>query len=533
LPQLSFDRISLGRFRPSFLPALLIVALAVTGTVTLHAYRASKEHRAVVERVLAAYVSFAAQRVQHVTQDGVFSCAEYWLIGVIKSDEPSRTQVRLDACRAASSATFELDLRQQKVISADGIGAELVSWLLDTIPAHPANEVAPNRLLATLVTPTSGKVQLASYIVQLQDRKPVKAIGLISDDAFAFIEKTALSMVLVPELKVDAKLLDFFSVQYGHPAQHPRKAAESTHFSTAIATDLALGGLPIVVGLRNSGLNVLAPGGLPPHRGWEFLSLFAIAAGLVASALLLRRREAQLVRTRANFVSGVSHELRTPLAQIRMFAEMLLLGRVRNEADRRRSLEIIDTEARRLSHLVENVLQVARSEHGHTRVNPIVMPLAPIVRECVETFSVLAQARGIDFRMELQEELLAPVDSAALRQIVLNLLDNAAKYGPDGQRVVIGVALYDDTARFWVDDEGTGIPARDRERVFDAFYRARDAQHTTGSGIGLSVVRELVVLHGGNTWIEDAPDAGTRVVVQFPGAYLATQQQQAGDFAVA
>jgi signal transduction histidine kinase len=85
----------------------------------------------------------------------------------------------------------------------------------------------------------------------------------------------------------------------------------------------------------------------------------------------------------------------------------------------------------------------------------------------------------------------------------------------------------------WVDDEGQGIPARDRERVFDPFYRARDAQHTTGSGIGLSVVRELVVLHGGSTWIEDAPDAGTRVVVQFPGAYVTAQQQPAGEFAVA
>src|SRR5690606_25201274 len=129
-------------------------------------------------------------------------------------------------------------------------------------------------------------------------------------------------------------------------------------------------------------------------------------------------------------------------------------GRVRSEHDRRRSLEIIDTEARRLSQLVENVLQVARSENGHLHVNPTVMSVAPIIRECVESFSVLAQARGIEFRMELEPNLMAPIDSAALRQIVLNLLDNAAKYGPDGQRVVVGAALFDDSARIWVDDEG-------------------------------------------------------------------------------
>jgi signal transduction histidine kinase len=297
------------------------------------------------------------------------------------------------------------------------------------------------------------------------------------------------------------------------------------------ATAAPFGDLPIVVGLREAGLQVLAPGRLPRTRGLEFLSLFALAAGLVASSLLLLRRENQLARTRANFVSGVSHELRTPLAQIRLFAEMLLLGRVRTEGDRRRSLEIIDTEARRLSQLVENVLQVARSERGHLHVNPIAMRVAPVIRECVESFTVLAEARRIEFRMELQEDLIAPIDSAALRQIVLNLLDNAAKYGPDGQRVVVGMALFDDNARIWVDDEGSGIPVRERERVFNPFYRARDAQQTAGSGIGLAVVRELVALHGGDAWIEDAPDAGARVIVQFPGAQLANAE--AGDFAVA
>jgi signal transduction histidine kinase len=160
------------------------------------------------------------------------------------------------------------------------------------------------------------------------------------------------------------------------------------------------------------------------------------------------------------------------------------------------------------------------------------MAVAPIIRECVESFSVLAQARSIQFRQELQPDLVAPVDSAALRQIVLNLLDNAAKYGPDGQRVVIGAALYDNTAHVWVDDEGPGIPPRERQRVFDPFYRVHAAQQTTGSGIGLAVVRELVALHGGDAWIDEAPDGGTRVVVQFPGAYVSAEQAT-GDFAVA
>ena len=533
MPKPNSVRFQLGRFRPSFLPALLSVALGVTGVVTFHAYKASKEHREALESVLSAYMSFAAQRVQEATQQGFASCAEYLLNPVMKAEVPKREQLLFDACLTADAASFELDLANRKVISENRLPAEMAAWLMDTLPRHPVFEGRADRQIGTLIRSVNTP-QVVFYVLQVDGGKPVKAIGMVSHNAFAFIAKrTPDNIVLPPGLVPGDKLLKYFSVDY--PVSEPKSAKprKAGLFTAVTATAAPFGDLPIVVGLREAGLQVLAPGGLPRTRGLEFLSLFALAAGLVASSLLLLRRENQLARTRANFVSGVSHELRTPLAQIRMFAEMLLLGRVRNEADRRRSLEIIDTEARRLSQLVENVLQVARSEHGHTRVNPTVMSVAPVVRECVESFSVLAQARGIDFRMELQEELIAPVDSAALRQIVLNLLDDAAKYGPEGQRVVVGVALYDNTARLWVDDEGKGIPMRDRERVFDPFYRAREVQHTTGSGIGLSVVRELVVLHGGTAWIEDAPDAGTRVVVQFPGAYVAAQPQTAGDFAVA
>jgi signal transduction histidine kinase len=343
---------------------------------------------------------------------------------------------------------------------------------------------------------------------------------------------TTREFVRVPEIMAgeDDKLTDYFDFAYWTSGQQP-VANHGSSFRHVRSLDPGFPDITLAVGLREAGLLRLAPGGLPRNRGLEFLALFTLAGVLVACSMLLLRREEQLARTRANFVAGVSHELRTPLAQIRMFAEMLLLGRVRSETDRRRSLEIIDTEARRLSHLVENVLQAARSENGHLHVNPATMRVAPIIRECVETFSVLAQARSMDFRTELQDDLVAHVDSAALRQIVLNLLDNAAKYGPDGQRVVVGVALFDDAARIWVDDEGAGIPVRERQRVFDPFYRSREAQGTTGSGIGLSVVRELAALHGGSAWIEDAPDAGTRVVVQFPGAFLA--EAATGDFAVA
>jgi signal transduction histidine kinase len=256
--------------------------------------------------------------------------------------------------------------------------------------------------------------------------------------------------------------------------------------------------------------------------------------GLLLVAAIQVRREAELSRLQADFVSGVSHELRTPLAQIRIFTETLLLGRVRSDVERRRSLEIIDQEARRLAHLVENVLLFSKTQGGRSR-RVVTEPrdFAAEVRQAVESFTLLSRSQSAELRAELQEDIMVPVDRMALRQIMVNLIDNALKYGPPGQRVTVGAALFDDVARVWVDDEGEGIPVEERARVFESFYRLpREGQsRVTGSGIGLAVVRELARLHGGEAWAEAAPGRGARIVVQFPEAYV--RSAQAGGFAAA
>jgi len=217
-------------------------------------------------------------------------------------------------------------------------------------------------------------------------------------------------------------------------------------------------------------------------------------------------------------VSGVSHELRTPLAQIRMFSETLMLGRVRSETEQLRSLEIIDQEARRLTHLVENLLHFSRSERQAARLSPAPAPLAPLVRQAAEAFSPLAAARGVILATELHDGLVAPVDADALRQMLLNLLDNAVKYGPVEQTITVGLRGSAGRARIWVEDQGPGIPAADRERIWDRFWRLeRDrGSAVAGTGIGLSVVRELAALHGGRVWAEDAPSRGARFVIELP-----------------
>ncbi|MGI8842591.1 MAG: sensor histidine kinase, partial [Gemmatimonadaceae bacterium] len=135
-------------------------------------------------------------------------------------------------------------------------------------------------------------------------------------------------------------------------------------------------------------------------------------------------------------------------------------------------------------------------------------------------FAPLARARQASLESQLEEGTEAVADAGALRQILLNMLDNAVKYGPAAQTVTVKISPAGEWARLEVSDQGPGIPAGSRRRVWESYYRLdRDAgSAVAGSGIGLSVVMELVLLQHGRAWIEDAPGGGSRFIVELPNA---------------
>ena len=247
------------------------------------------------------------------------------------------------------------------------------------------------------------------------------------------------------------------------------------------------------------------------------LGLLVLTAGLTGTAAFQFRREQELVRLRHDFTSSVSHELRTPLTQILLFGETLELGRARGEDAQREAVGVIVQEARRLAHLVENVLQLSRAERRLVRVRPVPTPAASAVREIVERFAPLAGAAAVRIRAELDETLVALADPAALHQIVINLLDNAVKHGGTGP-ITVRAARRAGRARLEVEDAGAGIPVAERQRIWEPFVRLRPADAVPGSGIGLAVVRELVSAHGGDCRIEDVAGGGSRFVVELPDA---------------
>jgi len=283
--------------------------------------------------------------------------------------------------------------------------------------------------------------------------------------------------------------------------------------------DVNFGGLIGAVSINPKAVELLVIGGLPKSRLPTILGLLALTSAMVLVAIFQLRREQELALLRTDFVSSVSHQLRTPLAQIRMFGETLLLGRVRSEEERRRSLEIIVKEAQSLTHQVDNVLHFSRAQRGEIDLSLENAVLAPIITEVLESFCPLAEAKGCRVEESLDESLRAWVDPGALRQILLNLLENAVKYGPPGQ--IIDVRLRKGaagTVQLLVEDEGEGIPEDRRAEVFVAYSRLeRDRDSgVAGSGIGLAVVRELAQRQGASVWVGESVSGGARFVVAFP-----------------
>ena len=254
---------------------------------------------------------------------------------------------------------------------------------------------------------------------------------------------------------------------------------------------------------------------MPTCRLTLLLPLLAANAVLLGLAVRCFRHERDDARRRSDFVSGVSHELRTPLAQIRIFAETMLLGRMERADDRQRALGIIVKETARLTGLIENVLQFARGERHAVPAPAEVTAAGALVEEIVEEYRPLARLRGVCVATELDATIAraaARLDRGAVRQILLNLLDNAIKYGA-GAEVVVHAEANQGRLRVVVDDAGPGVPAGERQRVWDPYYRLERDRRTGGSGIGLAVVRQLAQAHGGRAWLEQSPLGGARAIV--------------------
>ena len=283
--------------------------------------------------------------------------------------------------------------------------------------------------------------------------------------------------------------------------------------------------LPLLAGETVTG--VLDVGSAAPNffsaERVDLLTAIAGALGaLIENAQLRESLEVErAIRARVdNFVSIASHELRTPMTTLMGYSELLL----RNEPPpkvRREWFEVINAESKRLTEILDELLDIARINSGIVRVNPQPMALVPLAAEVVSGQGVGSPIHQITVASPSRlPRVLADRDK--VRQILANLVDNAVKYSPAGGRVSISFRRDPSRARVItsVSDEGIGIAPGDRRRLFEMFQRVHTAETTTirGTGVGLHVVRSLVELMGGEIWVRGGRRQGSTFSFTLPTA---------------
>ena len=216
----------------------------------------------------------------------------------------------------------------------------------------------------------------------------------------------------------------------------------------------------------------------------------------------------QLESVRQDFVANVSHELRTPLSLIKSAAETLIDGGKTNPAVTDRFLDIIDKNASRLTLLIDDLLLLARLDSGRLELhNCNRCRFAHAAQEALDDAALIARSRMVTLRNEVSPDVVALADPDRLRQVLANLIDNAIKYGRlEGSVVVIGRVLDSRTVELGVRDDGAGIPAEAKARIFERFYRVDKARarEQGGTGLGLAIVKNVIEAHGGDVRVESA-----------------------------
>ncbi len=252
------------------------------------------------------------------------------------------------------------------------------------------------------------------------------------------------------------------------------------------------------------------------------LAIAFVLLGAIGLTLRAAGREMRLAGMKSDFVSNVSHELRTPLASIRVFGELMRLGRVTEPEKVREYGEHIEIESRRLTHLVDNILDFSRIESGRKVYAFHEADIEEVVGQVVTAFSMRLKGSGFVVDVDGPAAPLPRVriDAAAIDHALSNLLDNAVKYSGDGREIMVRLSRAGDEVVIAVRDRGIGIPASEQKRIFERFHRvSTGAVHEVrGVGLGLSIVDHIVRAHGGAVTVESESGAGSTFTVRLPVA---------------
>ena len=224
-------------------------------------------------------------------------------------------------------------------------------------------------------------------------------------------------------------------------------------------------------------------------------------------------------QSQRDFVANVSHELRTPLTSIQGFAQAILDGTASSGAALKQAAQVIYEEAGRMHRLVVDLLDLARLDSGSAPLDRQSIDVKGLMREVVEKMAPLASSARVSLTMDADTGIKISGDHDRLTQVLTNLLDNAIKHTPEDGQVRVSATSEKGDAKLIVSDTGPGIPPEEATRIFERFYqvdKSRKAGGGRGSGLGLSIARQIVQAHRGTIHVESEPGFGSRFVVRLP-----------------
>ena len=532
-----------GSAYPRFSPAERLVLLAVTALLVPVAILVALQYR-------------QSRELEIKTQVAVKENLRETLLGISKETEAGIVRLSEEAFGSVSKATL-LPADQSK------LGEHLDVF----VRSHP--EVAELSLVPTCIT--AGKRPQAHFFsrgtwhtVPQTDKKAGEALAVFNRAQAAAVPEAERRRVSFwqqscncekrPPIYVFRSMPDGFlgmTLDYDYVQKH--YLARVLGDAIASSSDASNGPL-VVAALGEDGKEIFATGQRPAkydvaipfgpvfprwqlaagysgltiaqltRRNFEtnlLLGGMTVALLLTGVLLTLRgaTREVKLAQAKSSFVSNVSHELKTPLSLIRMFAEILELGRATSKEKEQEYYRIIHRESRRLTQLINNILDFSKIEAGGKQYQFAECSVAAVVEDVLNTYQYQIASSGFALNTHIAAALPpVKIDADAIAQAVLNLLNNAIKYSADCRRIDVRVESLDGQIAIEVADQGIGIPRPEQEKIFEKFYRVSNdlAQSARGTGLGLALVKHIVDAHGGKVSVDSSPGNGSRFTILLP-----------------
>lgn len=511
--------------------SLLFVSFSLMCMLGWQAYNAVAQQRMVAQKVLLEFAQLAAEEYSRRIMSDIGYQGYFRDLGLWREKLDALTD-KENALTTLTSLTTVTTLTECGGLAPDSIASFYFVSQNNQIEfsAHDCHSPSIYSLIGDLVglfEPQANDKTPFSVIHTSYNRHPISlVIGLKNQQYYGFLvnrEKLAQKLTeslqkapLLPKAlangkatneMIDLSMFDHLNYLLIKPKLlYPSDLIASKTLTTEYSGIFKR--YRIEVSINPESVDKLIIGGLPTNNLPLVILTLLVTIFVFVISLLQIRKEKNLNRLRENFIAEVSHELRTPLTQIRMFSEMLFNKKGRNESETIKYAEIIHRESLRLNHLIDNILKYSQSKQPE--INPIDLPLesqdiAVAVANAIEEFEPLAKQKNSHIESHLLSYQI-PIEIYSVKRILINLLDNAIKYGPENQQVTVDSKL-DKQNLFYqiiITDQGPGIPPDEIENIWQPYYRLPIEKHRAiaGTGIGLYLVKQLAEKNNAVVWCE-------------------------------